>query len=233
MKAKYLVVYNHEKGKIQQHFYKDKLPDGEALAKQYACSVLTIKKALDMLVLDGLIVRRRGLGTFVKASSQTETYNDYFASSRPLVREDYTADVRKFEIIKANEDIAKHLQINEGDFVYDITRIRLKDSQPQIIEYTWMPIRLIPNLQMNHLQTSVYRYIVKELKLQIQSSQASLSATHPNTLEQAVFQLQPQDIVMEVKETAYLETTQVFAYSIAHHIVEDFDFTVHMIKKFY
>jgi GntR family transcriptional regulator len=42
------------------------LPDEFSLAKEYECSKMTVKKTMDLLVSEGLIVKRRGHGTIVK-----------------------------------------------------------------------------------------------------------------------------------------------------------------------
>lgn len=67
MSTKYLFIYNEIREKILCNKYtmNEQLPDEMTLAKQFACSRMTIKKALDLLVSEGLIFRKRGQGTFV------------------------------------------------------------------------------------------------------------------------------------------------------------------------
>lgn len=69
--AKYMEIYIDIRDKINQNKYEinEKLPDGDSLARVYDCSKLTVKKALDMLVQEGMVIRRRGAGTFVKSHS--------------------------------------------------------------------------------------------------------------------------------------------------------------------
>ncbi|TVW92757.1 GntR family transcriptional regulator, partial [Streptococcus pneumoniae] len=50
---------------LYKYTMNEQLPDEMTLAKQFACSRMTIKKALDLLVSEGLIFRKRGQGTFV------------------------------------------------------------------------------------------------------------------------------------------------------------------------
>ena len=89
-----------------------------------------MKKALDILVKEGLIVRRRGAGTFVK---------DYDASSEDATQlkqsglglttkirmeklEFKKVKLSMFSVIPSDEHISKKLQIEEGSFVYHIIR---------------------------------------------------------------------------------------------------------------
>ena len=142
MKPKYKIVYDTIKEKIIKGSYhvNEQIPDGDTLAKEYNCSVLTVKKALDILVMEGAIVRKRGLGTFVKKvinTSEKRQDNDpevYYSSKRRLLREDYTSIVEKFEVIKCDEEIAKNLDVSVGSFVYYIIRVRLYKGTPRIVE---------------------------------------------------------------------------------------------------
>ncbi|MHC5923981.1 GntR family transcriptional regulator, partial [Streptococcus pyogenes] len=62
---KYLSICQDIRRKIQDGTFaiNEKLPDGQTLAKQYDVSLLTLKRALDLLVAEGYIIRRRGDGT--------------------------------------------------------------------------------------------------------------------------------------------------------------------------
>ncbi|OON44480.1 GntR family transcriptional regulator, partial [Bacillus anthracis] len=66
--VKYLGIYQKMKQQILDGEYKinEKIPSSPVLAEEFDVSVLTIKKALDLLVRDGYIIRRRGSGTVVQ-----------------------------------------------------------------------------------------------------------------------------------------------------------------------
>ena len=65
---KYLVIYEDVKGKILSGEYpiNSRIQDGNTLVKAYDASLMTVKKALDILVSEGFLIRRRGYGTIVK-----------------------------------------------------------------------------------------------------------------------------------------------------------------------
>ena len=50
----------------------EQLPFEKELCEKYNVSKMTVKKALDLLVNDGLIIKRRGSGTFVKDITEKE-----------------------------------------------------------------------------------------------------------------------------------------------------------------
>ena len=70
---KYIHISNDLKNKIIDGTFKanEKLPSEKELGLEYDASKMTVKQALDILVSEGLIIKRRGSGTFIKDLSDT------------------------------------------------------------------------------------------------------------------------------------------------------------------
>lgn len=58
----------------------------------------------------------------------------------------------EFTIVGADEIIAEKLGVSVGDFVYKIIRLRIIHSIPTIMEHTWMPISVIPGVEVSVLE---------------------------------------------------------------------------------
>lgn len=239
MIPKYMEVYNSIKDKIQAEVYQlnDMLPTGEQLSKEYGCSVLTVKKALDKLVGEGFIVRKRGLGTLVKRNTGNHLDMSAMGGNMQIARREIvrnmTSIVLVFDIIKSDEDMAEKLNIETGDFIYYIERVRLIDNEARIVEYTWMPINVIKGLQMKHVEESIYYYITKELNLNIQSAHVAIHAVRPNEIEKEYFHMDDTDFVAEMVQTAYLDNSEIFEYSISRSIPKYFEFETTIIQELY
>ena len=68
--VKYIEIADDIRSKIKggKYTYGQKLPYEYVLCVTYHCNKETMKKALDILVKEGLIIRRRGAGTFIRRS---------------------------------------------------------------------------------------------------------------------------------------------------------------------
>lgn len=227
VKPKYLMICEDIRAKVQDGTYAihDKLPDGGRLAEQYGVSLLTVKRALDLLVAEGYIIRRRGDGTVVRdwkskqlphLYSLNGNYRDY--------QERVTSKVLAFEVVRPSVQVASKLGIAEDDFIYEITRVRSIDQRPVIMEYIYMPMAVIPQLKLENLERSIYAYIEDDLGLKIHSAFVKVAGVRPNELEKEHLHLQDTDFVMEAERISCLETCQTFEYSIAHHLPDVFDF---------
>lgn len=213
--------------KVQDGTYAihDKLPDGSRLADQYGVSLLTVKRALDLLVAEGYIIRRRGDGTVVRDWKSKQTPHLYSLNGNyRAYQERVSSRVLVFEVARPTALVAEKLGITEEEFVYEIIRLRSIDERPVIVEYTYMPIGVIPHLKLENLERSIYAYIEDELGLKIHSAFVKVAGVRPNDLEKEHLHLVDTDFVMEAERVSCLETCQNFEYSIARHVPDVFDF---------
>ena len=177
MKTKYKTIYDDTKTKILDGTYLpgNQLPDEIAVCEQYNCSRMTVKKAYDMLVQEGYIYRKQGLGSFVLAKSMDQ--GEVELQERELQGFTRTAKghadtkLLHFRLIFAPKDIADHLGIRENDPLYDILRVRNIDGQPYVLEHTYMSPETIPGITEDILTHSVYTYIEEVLGKKIMDNE--------------------------------------------------------------
>ncbi len=60
--------------------------------------------------------------------------------------------------------------VGPDDPVYDFNRLRLLEGEPVSLEFTLMPVNLVPGLQSRALESSVFRYVQEALALKIMGS---------------------------------------------------------------
>ncbi|MBS0366826.1 MAG: GntR family transcriptional regulator [Proteobacteria bacterium] len=126
----------------------DALPPERDLAADFNVSRITVRKALDGLVNDGLLVRRQGSGTFVAArveknfSKLTSFSEDMRARGR---------NPRSVWLSKAAGTVtpeeALALRASPGTPVYRFHRIRYADDAPMAIEYATVLASCLPSLE--------------------------------------------------------------------------------------
>ena len=139
-------------------------------------------------------------------------------------------EVLRFEIVHPSEDVAVKLQMSTKDFVYDIIRVRILDDTPIVIEYTMMPIQLVPGIRNEVLEDSIYHYIEKTLGVQIQSAHRTVRAVRSTKMEQEHLHI-PADLpILEVEQVAFFSDGHPFEYSISHHRSDKSEFSAISIR---
>ncbi len=119
---------------------QDALPPERELAAEFAVSRITIRKALDGLVADGLLTRRQGAGTFVsgrveKQFAKLTSFSEDMAARGRMPRSEWL--LRASGNVTPEESLT--LGLSPGAPVYRFHRIRFADDLPMAIEYSTIP----------------------------------------------------------------------------------------------
>lgn len=235
--TKYEAIAQDIRNNIMNGKYKinQQLPLEKEMCEHYNVSRITIKKAVDELVNDGLVVKRRGAGTFVKDLDSTEakelTMSRQFSGfSDEHKQNSVKSKIIKFEVINPTAEIADKLRITTEDFVYHIIRVRYSDDLPMVVEYTYMPISLIPGIKNDVLEKSIYSYIQNSLKLKIKSAHRTIKAIVPNNLEQKHLEIDKSFPILEVEQVGFLDNGKAFEYSKSHHRGDRIEFRTISIR---
>jgi GntR family transcriptional regulator len=235
--TKYKEIANDIRSKILKGIYKEneQLPFEKELCEKYHASKMTVKKALDLLVAEGLIVKKRGSGTFVKDIQTQEMQrmmlsNQFRGFTATYADRKVSSIVLDFSVISAPERVATYLNIQKDSFVYAIRRVRCVDDQPLVIESMYMPIHVITGLKKEHLEASVYKYIEEDLGLKIQSAHRTIRVRKSTAEEQRHLHMQEHDPVAEVEQVAFLDNGQAFEYSLSVHRYDAFEFKTVILR---
>jgi GntR family transcriptional regulator len=120
------------------------LPPERELAEEFGISRITVRKALDALVGEGMLTRRQGAGTFVTARSETRVEKSF--SKLSSFSEDMISRGRRPESVwlsrsagTVTPEEALTLGLSPGSVVYRFNRIRYADGEPMALEYSTVP----------------------------------------------------------------------------------------------
>lgn len=134
---------------------EETLPPERDLAEDFGISRITVRKALDSLVADGLLTRRQGAGTFVagrveKQFSKLSSFSEDMAARGRVVRSEWILQAEG----AVTPDEALMLGLSPGSPIYRFNRIRYADELPMAIEHAVVPGFAIPSLDV--VGTSLY-----------------------------------------------------------------------------
>ncbi|MBE6047428.1 MAG: GntR family transcriptional regulator [Clostridium sp.] len=229
LKYEQIALDIQEKINNGQYLPNDQLPLEKEMCVQYNVSRITIKKAMDKLVMNGSVVKRRGAGTFVKDVDYDEitdisTSKQFSGFSGSHEGKKVSSKVVEFKVINPSQEIANKLKMEKDDFVYYICRVRYANDEPCVVEYTYMPIDVIVGIKRDILNGSIYDYIENRLKLKIKSAHRTVRALVANNLEKKVLNISDDIPILQVEQIAFLDNGQPFEYSKSSHRADKFEF---------
>lgn len=119
-------------GDISPH---DPLPTEKQLAARFDVSIGTVRRAMDDLVAEHIVVRQQGRGTFLAALSPERMLNRFW----PYFRQDGVrvipiVQTLSFEEIRADAETAEALGLRKGDPTYRIVNVLLMSGNPVILD---------------------------------------------------------------------------------------------------
>jgi len=129
---------------------KEKLPTEIELCATFHISRPVVRQAYSELLTQGIIVRKKGKGTFVNKelinrNFTSELYN--FTGEMDRQGKKPKTKVLVVEIITNDPNIFPLLQVNEGDQVLHLKRLRLADDVPVYIEDSYIDLKEFPGME--------------------------------------------------------------------------------------
>ncbi len=128
------------------------IPSEVELANRFKVSQGTVRKAIDELSAENLVVRRQGKGTFVATHHEARAQFRFLRLKpdvgEPLYPDNTIIDAKR---LRAPADIARQLDIKTGDSVVFLKRMQSFDGAPTILEELWLPGTIFKGLSVERV----------------------------------------------------------------------------------
>lgn len=131
-----------------------------ALSNEFKVSTLVVRQALRQLVQEGLLVRRRGKGTFLANEPLHGGLDalECFVDEWQLQGHSVRVELIDRRMVAANMTIAAGMGIEPGEIVAYLRRLRFADDLPVAVDYRHMPADLVEGIpQEDFLHESIWR----------------------------------------------------------------------------
>lgn len=232
--AKYEDIANTLRTRIKSGDYPagSFLPKQTELVTEFNVSRMTVQKAVEVLMMEGLVASKKGVGTTVLdhpfTTRDTSTLSEYEGLSWEMAHgnRQLTSQIIEFGVEFPDETVQEKLRLTEEEPVYKILRLRLVEDQPFVLEHTYMPLNLVPGMKKEILEHSIYHYIRQQLGLRISGAYRTIRADKPSDYDKLYLQAQPEDPILEISQIVYQQDGKPFEYSRSRnrYDVRDYSF---------
>jgi len=188
----------------------DPIPSEFELAARYKVSQGTVRKAIDELAKNHLLVRRQGKGTFVATHAEQQVQFRFlklqpdqgdFISQGPAQR--HIVDCKR---LKAPKDVALALGLSSGDPVFQVRRVLSFGTVPTIYEDIWLPGTPFKGLTAERLSRDtgpMYALFEAEFGIRMLRAQEKLRAVNPTPEEAHLLQVDDHAPLLRVERLSY------------------------------
>lgn len=156
------------------------LPGEQRLAEMFAVSRVTVRRALDALDADGLVARRAGSGTVVRAQDGAAAVAADFTSLMPqlvAMGQSTTARLLSFSYGAAPDTVAQAMGLEPEARVQTAVRVRSVQDRPFSHLTTYVPEAIAANYTEADLATTPLFRLLERSGVQVEAAHQSVSAT--------------------------------------------------------
>jgi GntR family transcriptional regulator len=204
----------------------DALPPERDLATELSVSRITVRKALDGLVTEGLLVRRQGSGTFVSARVEKNfaKLTSFSEDMRARGRNPRSVWLRRSEGTVTPEE-SLTLRSSPGTPVYRFHRIRFADDAPMSLEYATVLASCLPSLDA--VESSLYEALEKAGSRPVRALQRLRAVLF--TAEQAeLLQAKEKDAGLLVERLGFLKDGRAAEFTQSYYRGDIYDFVAEL-----
>ncbi|MDI6868946.1 MAG: GntR family transcriptional regulator [Coprothermobacterota bacterium] len=232
----YLLVEERLLDLIEQGYFKpgEKLPSEPVLARELGISRSTLREALRVFEEEGLISRKRGLGTFIEENrprvieTGLETLESLDSLAQRYGLEAGTKDL-KLSLSKADRAIQEKLGVSKNEMVITISRIKTTADRPVAYMFDVLLGKYVDweDLKAN-FRGSALDYVL-EKKVPVSYARANIIPTNcPRNLARKL-RIPPQTPILLLEETLFTRDGEKLGYSLNYFVREFFKF--HVIRR--
>ena len=179
------------------------IPSEIELAGRFGVSQGTVRKAIDALAADNLVVRRQGKGTFVATHTEENTSMFRFLRIRRNDgKDEYPAsrliDVRRG---KASAEAARHLNLAAGDPVFVLRRVLEYSGQPVVLDEITLPAELFKGLtraRVDAYEGSMYSFFETQFGVRMLKAEEKLKAIAADAVAARILEVEPGQPLLAV-----------------------------------
>jgi GntR family transcriptional regulator len=232
----YIQLMDILREKVQQSEWRpgDQIPGEQDLCERYQVSRTVVRQALRELEYEGVITRQKGKGTFISLPKISEGLVQKLTGFyQDMVERGLKpgSQVLHQEVTPSNEKVARFLNIEPGEKVLDIQRLRFINDEPIQLVTTYIPYKLCPTLATADLSNqSLYAFLEKEYGIYITKGHRFIEAVQANEHEAEQLGIERGAPLLMLDSVSYSEDGQPIEYYHALHRGDRSRFEVELVR---
>jgi len=200
------------------------------LTERLGVSRPTVRQAVQRLVEQGLVVRRRGLGTVVAAPrilrsvALTSLYDDLAANHRHPA-----TTVLAAREIEADDELASVLALPAGAAVLSVERLRLADGTPLAIMHNFLPAGLLKGRPEHVLEKTGLYELLRRQGVELHAGEQVIGARPATTHEAKLLRAPWSATVLTMTRTTFDATGRPVEHGSHTYLADRYSFTMTLI----
>ena len=209
------------------------IPSERELGEQYGISRMTARQSISELVREGMLYREQGRGTFVAQPriAQQLLRLTGFSEDMQARQQRPGAKVLTAEMWPADPGTAERLNVEPGQSVYRVRRLRLADAQPLALETSVVSFPGCEQLLDEDLaHSSLYQLLETTYNVPLLAAEQEVEAGLVQDDETELLRLAAGDPVLRTRRVTYTERGRPVEYATAVYRGDKYTFYTRIVR---
>lgn len=201
------------------------------LARLHKVSLMTARHALTTLEREGLVERRRGIGTFV--ASPKIHFNKLMGYTEQMAARGLTAGSRilSFKTIDSEPEIAARLSLPDGEPIVKLERLRHADEEPFALETCYLSLNDFPGLLNAPLErTSLFGYLERNYDVKLGYSDEEIDATAAESQTAELLGVPRREPLLRIRQVIFSTTGKPLIYVLGIYRSDRHNFVIRRFR---
>jgi GntR family transcriptional regulator len=210
------------------------LPPEDSLIERFGVSRTTVRKAVENLVMRGLVEIRRGKGTFVTEPKirQELTELSGFVEDMIALGRNPTARLLDKRPVPASDMVAAHLGLAIGAQVYRIERVRLANGVAMSFDETYLPLDIGEKIASNDLEAEpIFSLLENKYGLPLIEAEYQLEAVTADEHVAQALEVAPGSPIFLIERTSYCEGPRPIDYEKLYYRGDLIKFSTRLSRR--
>jgi len=231
----HLQVENLVRDLIEKPIYKKGklLPKEVDMANQLGISRNTVRQAISKLVIEGLLERKKGVGTKVTNKNINTKLKSWMSFTQEMNNKgiSFINYEIKVEKVKATKEVAEALEIAENTEVLKLSRLRGDDEGPFVQFVSWLHPR-IGLTGKEDFTRPLYQILEKDFSAIIDLSREEIKATIPEKTISEKLKIKETTPILKRIRKVYDPGKRPLEFCIGYYKADKFSYTIDIKREY-
>ncbi len=190
----------------------DLIPAEGQLEKKYSVSRITIRKAIEVLEKENIVLKKQGKGTYVSEKKVLYDANSIGSLTQRLSKQKHLLTTKSisFDVIETDHFVKDLLECST---LLCIKRVRLLDGLPFALMANYFDIKTVPDIDKKLNLESLYSFLKEEYNIEFQNAEEIVEAIAANKIDAQKLNIGEGSPLLSLKRLSFDQNNKPIEYS--------------------
>lgn len=204
------------------------IPPEKVLAERFGVSIGTLRKAIDELAAENILVRHQGRGTYVAVHTRNPHFFKFFRIVREDGKKSYpTTQLMRFRRVRASPLVREKLALASGAHVFEFNNVLSLNGDVVMVDEISLPETLFPDMAEQHLRerpSTLYSLYQDTFGVNVIATDERLRTCQANATHASWLGVPQGEPLLQIRRVAYSYHRLPVEWRVSHVNTEAYEY---------